>query len=80
MLTLFIQDNCAYSTRVVEKLHKLKLKAHIKNIANDAFAIELLWHGGKEQVPYLIDDTHEADIYEADAIIAHLEKHYAKKL
>ena len=49
-----------------------------KNIADDAVAAELIARGGKRQVPYLIDDERNIEMYESADIDKYLRVQYPK--
>jgi glutathione S-transferase len=62
---------------VVHLLDELGLAYTEKNISTDIeAAAELLDHGGKGQVPYLIDTTTGIDLYESAAIAEYLQTMY----
>ncbi|WP_049927779.1 glutathione S-transferase N-terminal domain-containing protein [Halopiger goleimassiliensis] len=84
MLELYQAEGCPHSQDVREKLTELGLSyvAHnprtpddeVKNERTNAVLAEL---GGQEQTPYLVDDARGEALYESDAIVDYLEKHYA---
>ncbi len=77
MLTLYSKSTCPFCRRVVAVLDRLKLDYELKDIEEDAAnAEELVAHGGKRQVPYLIDEKEGVALYESDDIVAHLQKTY----
>lgn len=78
MLTLYIKTGCPFCHRVLETGEKLDISFEEKNIADDAIAAELIARGGKRQVPYLVDNDHEVEMYESDDINEYLLEHYSK--
>jgi glutathione S-transferase len=55
-------------------IDRLNLEVEMKDISDSTTADELLAHGGKVQVPYLIDSATDTAMYESDAIVAYLQK------
>lgn len=83
MLEIYQAEDCPYSTKVREKLAELGVSYVIHNpryadgdVRNDQTYEELLSIGDEDQVPFLIDRTHEETLYESNAIIEHLEEYY----
>ncbi len=76
MLTLFVKTGCPYCAKVLAVAEELGLTIEEKDIADDAVAEELIAHGGKRQVPYLIDSDRDVAIYESDDIVGYLREHY----
>ncbi len=60
-------------------IDRLNLEVEMKDIADPAIEAELLAHGGKVQVPYLIDEKAGVSLYESDDIVAHLQAAYGVK-
>jgi glutathione S-transferase len=79
MLTLYYKPTCPFCRRVVAVIERLELEVEMKNIEeNQGYRDELLEHGGKQQVPYLVDADKEVAMYESDDIVAHLQTHYGE--
>lgn len=76
MVTVYIRSNCGYSAAVLEKLEELNLSAETKNIADPAVEAELMKLGGMHQVPFLVDETHNAHVYDSRLILHYLDEHY----
>ena len=76
MLTLYVKTGCPFCHKVLAVIDELGLSFEEKNIADDGVAVELVARGGKRQVPFLIDNEHNVEIYESDDINAHLRAHY----
>ena len=49
------------------------IPVEVKETTDEGVADELIAHGGKNQVPYLIDDTLNVAMYESQDIIAYLK-------
>lgn len=79
MLTLYYKPTCSFCRRVLAVIDRLNLEVEKKDISEATFQDELVAHGGKSQVPYLIDETQSTALYESDDIVAHLQKHYGVK-
>lgn len=72
MLTLYMRPGCQYCARVLIAAAELGVSLDERNINNPAYEAELIAKGGKGQVPYLVDTDIGIEMYESDAIIAHL--------
>ncbi len=79
MLTLYFRPTCAFCRRVMAVIDRLGLEVELKDISDQTIADELLARGGKIQVPYLVDTIRAVEMYESDAIVAHLQTHYGVK-
>ena len=79
MLTLYVKTGCPYCLKVLETGEELGITFEEKNIANDAVAAELVARGGKRQVPYLVDDDNDVEMYESADIAAYLRERYPKE-
>ena len=76
MLTLYVKTGCPYCALVLHELAELNLPFEEKNIADDAVAAELVARGGMRQVPYLVDDAHNVEMYESADIAQYLATTY----
>ncbi len=75
-MTLFVKMTCPYSLKVLKVVDALHIPVTLKNIADAGVVDELIAHGGKRQVPYLIDDERGVALYESKDIISHLCEHF----
>ena len=57
----------------------LRIEPVLKNIADDAIAKELIARGGKQQVPYLVDDETNVEMYESADIVKYLNDTYGRQ-
>jgi glutathione S-transferase len=57
---------------VLQVVEAKQLEVTTKDITDPAVADELIEHGGKRQVPYLIDSERGTAMYESGDIIAYL--------
>ena len=78
MLTLYVKTGCPYCIKVLNTGTELGIVFDEKNIADDAVANELIKRGGKRQVPYLVDNERNIEMYESADIDAYLRENYAK--
>lgn len=79
MVTLYIKSTCPFCRRVLAVVDRLDLECDIKDITtDDAILAELEAHGGKTQVPYLVDEATGEAMYESDAIVSYLQKQYGQ--
>jgi len=72
MYTLYVRSSCPFCVRVMEAIEEQKIPIELKETTDEGVADELIAHGGKNQVPYLIDDTSGVAMYESQDIIAYL--------
>ncbi|MEK7201462.1 MAG: glutathione S-transferase N-terminal domain-containing protein [Patescibacteria group bacterium] len=73
MLTLYVKTGCAYCAKVLAAGEEFGLEFNLKNVADEAIALELVTRGGKKQMPYLVDGDTGTEMYESDAIISYLQ-------
>ncbi len=78
MITLYVKTGCPFCGKVLRKVEELGIEIDEQNIADEHVADALLAHGGKRQVPYLIDPECDVAMYESDAIVEYLEKRFGK--
>ena len=72
-----MKPTCPFCRRVVAVVERLELDVDMKDISADETLVDaLIEHGGKRQVPYLIDTDKDVAMYESDDIVAHLQKEY----
>jgi len=76
MLTLYVETGCPFCERVLDTGVELGIDFELKNIAESGVIEELVERGGKQQVPFLVDDENDVEMYESDDIITYLEDHY----
>ena len=78
MLTLYYKPACPFCQRVLQMAENLKVDLELKDVSEDEAAREsLIAHGGKQQVPYLVDTTRDTAMYESSDIIDHLRAYHA---
>lgn len=78
MLTLYVKTGCPYCAKVLAAAEKLNVELSLKNVADEAIALELITRGGKKQMPYLVDGETGTEMYESDDIIEYLQKKAAQ--
>jgi glutaredoxin 3 len=77
MLTLYYKPTCRFCRKVLATIETLSISVTLKDVsASEVFKEELIAHGGKRQVPYLVDDVRGTALYESDEIIAYLKQQY----
>lgn len=72
MYTLYIRPTCPFCQRVLQVVEEKQIAVETKDITDPAIADELIGHGGKRQVPYLVDSERGTAMYESEDIIAYL--------
>ena len=79
MLILYYKPTCPFCQRVLEEVDSMNLDLDLRDItAEESHAEALIAHGGKRQVPYLIDEERNEAMYESSDIIAYLAAHYGE--
>lgn len=73
MITLFTKPGCPYCAKVLTRIEELSIPFTEKSIVSEENLNELLERGKKRQVPYMIDDEREVEMYESGDIIQYLE-------
>ncbi len=80
MLQLYYDPYCSYCQRVLSYLDREDIPFQKKEISlrgDSSIRKELIAHGGKSQVPYLIDTDRNVSMYESSAIVDYLVEHYS---
>ena len=68
-----------FCAKVRNKLCELELDYIMRNVPKGSKKREYLQVlGGKQQVPFLVDQSRGVNMYESEDIIAYLEKHYSR--
>lgn len=75
MITLYVRTGCHYCERVLETVEELDVPVTLKNVADEGVADELVRLGGKQQMPFLVDDETGTQMYESDVIEQYLREH-----
>lgn len=73
MLDLFILENCPYCNKVRKYMDEHKIKYRKIDISDKPSEESLIRIGGKRQVPFLIDNNRNIQMYESDDIIEYLK-------
>ena len=72
MYTLYIKPSCPFCEKTLRAIDGYDFEITTKDITEDGVVEELIEHGGKKQVPYLIDHEKDVSMYESGAIISYL--------
>ena len=73
MIELFILETCPYCKKVMSFLEGKDIKYRLINIANKESEESLIQIGGKRQVPFLVDNERNIQMYESNDIIEYLK-------
>ena len=73
-LILYVKTGCPWCKRVLDFADQKGISFELRNIADAKVAEELIAHGGKRQVPYLVDRKNTKEMYESADIIEYLKK------
>ena len=76
MPILYVRSGCQFCARVLRAGEELGITFDERNIADEGVIEELIAHGGKRQVPYLIDSEKDVAMYESDAIVDYLHERF----
>lgn len=76
MLDLFILETCPYCKKVIDYMKENNIKFHKFDTINSDNVLRLLSIGGKDQVPFLYNETTNDKLYESDEIIKYLRKNF----
>jgi len=87
MLELYQAEGCHHSQDVREKLTQLGVTYVAHNprlpgnaggdVLNEFTHDELRKRGGEDQIPLLVDTQRGTALYDSEAIVEYLQKHYA---
>lgn len=73
MLDLFILETCPYCIKVMDYLNNKKIKYNKIDISNIESENSLIKIGGKRQVPFLVDNERNIQMYESNDIIEYIK-------
>lgn len=73
MLDLYILENCPYCKKVLAFLEEHKVKFNPININDKKNEETLIKLGGKRQVPFLVDNDRNIQMYESNDIVEYLQ-------
>lgn len=73
MLDLFVLESCPYCKKVMDFLEKEDIKYRKIDISDKDSENSLIQIGGKRQVPFLVDNERNIQMYESDDIIEYLK-------
>ncbi|MDQ1299742.1 MAG: hypothetical protein QG636_410 [Patescibacteria group bacterium] len=79
MLILYTRPGCPYCAKVLIAAKELNISFDERNTNNPSVTAELVARGGKQQVPYLVDEERGIEMYESNDIIAHLHATFSGK-
>ncbi|MGH7175703.1 MAG: glutathione S-transferase N-terminal domain-containing protein [Minisyncoccia bacterium] len=73
MLILYMRPTCSYCLDVLHAANRLGIVLELRPIENPGHAAALRQRGGKQQVPYLVDEGNRVEMYESADIVRYLE-------
>lgn len=73
MLDLYILETCPYCKKVMAFLEEKGIKYNKVDITDKASEEALIKMGGKRQVPFLVDNDRNIQMYESNDIIEYLK-------
>ena len=76
-MILYYRPTCPYCVKVLNYVKEKNIALELRDIAaNSQFAHELIIQGGKQQVPFLVDEEKGVKMYESSDIIAYLAENH----
>jgi glutaredoxin len=76
-MVLYMRPACRYCVRVLEVANERGVVFELRNIANPEHARALKERGGKQQVPYLVDEERGVEMYESEDIARYLAMNFS---
>jgi len=77
MLILYYKTSCPYCHKVINFAEAENISLDLKDIYADHQNLdELMELGGKRQVPFLVDQDRQIQMYESDDIVKYLDENY----
>lgn len=73
MIDLYILETCPFCRKVMSFFDENNIKYNKKNILEQDNLDELMKLGGKQQVPFLVDNDNKKSMYESDDIIEYVK-------
>ena len=73
MIDLFVLENCPYCKKVMNYMDENNMKYNKIDISNKASEESLVNIGGKRQVPFLVDNDRNVQMYESSDIIEYVK-------
>lgn len=75
-MMVYVRENCAFSKAVLTQIDAMKLDVKKKYIEDPVVERELMARGGRIQVPFLVDEKNDVELYDSDLILHYLDEHY----
>ena len=79
MPILYVRTGCPFCARVLDAGEELGITFEERNVADEGVVDELIARGGEPQVPYLVDEENDIEMYESDAIVAYLQEQFSSE-
>ena len=73
MIDVYISETCPYCRKVMDFLKEAKITYHKFDVQNPDNVLRLLTLGGKDQVPFLYNESTDDRLYESEDIINYLK-------
>ena len=73
MIDLFILETCPYCKKVMSYMDENNMKYNKIDISNKASEESLINIGGKRQVPFMVDNDRNVQMYESNDIIEYVK-------
>ena len=70
---LYMRPTCPYCRKVLKYAEEHGLSFELRDIAKPENAAALRARGGKQQVPYYLDEANGVAMYESEDIVAYLQ-------
>ena len=73
MIDLYVLNSCMYCHKVIKFLDENKIKYNKIDTSNEKNKEKLIKLGGKRQVPFMVDNDRNIQMYESEDIIEYLK-------
>lgn len=78
MIKLYTRTGCPFCIKTLQVINDLGVDYQELEISNEDNLKSLLELGGKQQVPFLVDEEKNISMYESGDIIEYLNQNYKK--
>ena len=79
MIILYLSETCGYCMMLRSFMTDHDIEYVERDIADDSVEQELITRGGRRQVPYMIDEERNVEMYEEKDIRAYMKEHYVTR-
>jgi len=77
MYKLYYRPECPFCQKVLNFIEEKGIEVNLLDINEESNQQELMEKGGRQQVPFLVDETNDMSMYESDDIIEYINSKIA---